>query len=217
MFTIVWSRVSTSIRTPRSIRFVAAAVASVLVSTLVAANPKAAEADQLRVVQSMSVQMRARIDQLPVLIAADHSLAKIEERTVILNRNALVIEGQRFDGVVVVAPPGKASFGWAFVSPANVVSWYVLREKGEMKGFADFLRRPRPQYPLATAMKPEKGTTITFQKLDSAMWMPGERYVLWFRFNDEGPAEFSIRAAFFARPSLSNNALYSLLFPAEAR
>ncbi len=161
----------------------------------------------------MSDLLRACIDQLPVLIPAGHPLAKNEERSVVLNRNAVVVEGQRFDGVVVVAPEAKATFAWAFASPPNVASWYILREKGDMKGFTDFLRRTRAQVPLAAAMKPEAAANVTFQKLESARWSPRERYILWFRFTDEAPAEFSIRAGFLDRPSLNNNALPALLFP----
>jgi hypothetical protein len=182
-----------------------------------ATPPSAAEAQQLQIIKTMSDQLRARIDQLPVLIPASHPLDKIEERLVTLNRTSVVVEGQRFDGVVVVAPEAKASFGWAFVSPANAASWYIFREKGDMKGFADFLRRTRAQVPLAAAMKPETGANVTFQKLDSAQWQPGERYILWFRFTNDTPAEFTIRAGFFARPSLNGNALPSLIFPAPVK
>lgn len=161
----------------------------------------------------MSEQMRARIDQLTVLIPAGVPLGRIEERTVTLNRAAVVVEGQRFDGVVITAPREKASFAWAFVTPANSASWYIVREKGEMKGFANFLRRSRAQVPLAAAMKPAAGPELTFQKLDRPAWSADERYILWFRFKDDAPAEFTIRAGFFANSSLNNNALPSLLFP----
>jgi hypothetical protein len=125
----------------------------------------------------------------------------------------VVVEGQRFDGVVVVAPEAKATFAWAFASPPNLASWSILREKGDMKGFTDFLRRTRAQVPLAAEMKPVAVPNLIFQKLDSARWSANERYILWFRFTDDAPAEFSIRAGFFDRPSLNNNALPALLFP----
>jgi hypothetical protein len=178
--------------------------------------PAVSEAEQLRIIQAMSAPLRARIDKLPVLIAAGSPLGKIAEQTVTLNRDAVVVDGQRFDGVVINAPKEKASFAWAFPAPANSTSWYILREKGEMKGFANFLRRPRSQVPLAAAMKPESRSDLTFQKLDSTAWSPGERYILWFRFNDAAPAELTIRAGFFDRPSLNNNALPALLFPSPA-
>ena len=178
--------------------------------------PAVSEAEQLRIIQSMSELLRSRIDKLPVVIAAGSPLGRIAEQTVTLNRDAVVVDGQRFDGVVITAPKGKASFAWAFAAPANSPSWYVLREKGEMKGFANFLRRTRAQVPLAASMKPESKSELTFQKLDSAAWSPGERYILWFRFNDAAPAEFTIRAGFFDRPSLNNNALPGLLFPPAA-
>src|SRR5688500_2869535 len=174
------------------------ALVPLLVDSALAATPaKQSEAQQLRIVKAMSEELRARIDQLPVLIPANHPLARAREQTVTLNRNAVVVEGQRFDGVVVVAPEAKASFAWAFVSPINSASWYILREKGEMKGFADFLRRSRSQVPLAAAMKPEIVANVTLQKLDSGQWSPNERYIVWFRFTDDKPAEFSIRAGFF--------------------
>lgn len=197
---------------------VAAVVLSALfaVGVPAAAAPAVSEAEQLRVIQAMSELLRARVDKLPVLIAADSPLGKIAEQTVTLNRAAVVVDGQRFDGVVVAAPKEKASFAWAFVAPANSASWYILREKGDMKGFANFLRRPRSQVPLAAAMKPESRPELTFQKLDSTAWASSERYILWFRFNDDVPAEFTIRAGFFDRPSLNNNALPGLLFPPAA-
>lgn len=178
--------------------------------------PTAAEAEQVRIIQAMSERLRARIDALPVLIAADVPVGKIEERTVTLNRDAVVVDGQRFDAVVVVAPRAQATFAWAFVTPANSASWYIVRERGEMKGFANFLRRPRTQVPFASTLKPTAGTDLTFQKLDAAAWSPGERYLLWFRFKDDAPAEFTLRAGFFARASLNNNALPALLFPLGA-
>jgi hypothetical protein len=204
-----------------SIRFslyLAAVLVVVCVASLSAATPaNEKEAQQLKVVQAMSGELRARIDQLPVVIPAGHAIADVADRTVTLNRNAVVIDGQRFDGVVVVAPETKASFGWALVAPANLATWYILREKGDMKGFAEFLFRTRAQVPQAAALKPEDGAKVTFQKLDSAQWTPGERYILWFRFKDDKPAEFSLRAAFFARPSLNQNSLPALLFPTAAK
>ncbi len=196
--------------------WVAMIMAGVAGGLAAAPAPSAAEAEQLRIIQAMSDRLRARIDRLPVLIAADVPVGQIEERTVTLNRDAVVVDGHRFDGVVVVAPREKASFAWAFVAPASSTSWYIVREQGEMKGFANFLRRPRAQVPLAVALKPESGTELTFQKLDSAAWSAGERYVLWFRFKDDAPAEFTLRAGFFARASLNNNALPALLFPPAA-
>jgi hypothetical protein len=185
-----------------------------LVATLSAAPaPTAAEAEQLRIIQAMTLELRARIDRLPVLIAADTPPGRIEERIVTLNRDPVTVEGQRFDGVVVFAPREPASFAWTFAAPANSASWYIAREKGEMKGFANFLRRPRTQVPLAAGMKPAAGAELTFQTLDRAAWSAGERYILWFRFKDAIPAEFTLRAGFFARPSLNNNALPGLLFP----
>jgi len=199
-------------------RYFAVGIAAVFVHVSLAATaPSPSEAELLRIIQAMSEPLRARIDKLPVLIPAEHPLAKIEERTVTLNRDAIVVEGQRFDGVVVTAPEAKASFAWAFAAPANTASWYILREKGDMKGFGNFLRRSRSQVPLAAAMKPESAANVTFQQLESAAWSPKERYILWFRFTDDTPATFSIRAAFFARPSVNNNALPAMLFPAAAK
>jgi hypothetical protein len=150
-----------------------------------------------------------------VLIPANHAFGKIEEQLITLNRDAVVVDGQRFDGIVVTAPEAKASFAWAFAAPANTASWFILREKGDMKGFTNFLRRSRSQVPLARAMKPESVENVTFQELKSAAWSPNERYILWFRFTDESRAEFSIRAGFFDRASLNINGLPMLLFPAK--
>ena len=178
---------------------------------------KAAEAEQVRIVTVMSEQLRARIDQLPVLIPPDHPLGKIQEKVVTLNREAVVVEDQRFDGIVVTAPEAKASFAWAFAAPVNCASWYILREKGDMKGFTNFLRQTRSQVPLAASMKPEGVENVTFQTLGNQSWSPKERYVIWFRFTDDRPVNVSIRAGFFARPSLSNNAVPSMLFPAPGK
>ena len=179
---------------------------------LAAAAPD--QAEQLRIIAAMSEKLRERIDSLPVLIPADHPLAEVTEITVTLNQQAVVVDGQRFDGIVVTAPAGKASFGWAFASPPNVASWYILRAGGEMKGFANFLSRPRGSVPAAAAMKPVEVPKITFQKLDSGSWTSGERYILWFRFKDETPPELTLRAGFFAGASLNANGLPTLLFPA---
>jgi hypothetical protein len=201
----------------RSRRSFTAALVAMLANNLIAAPaPAVSEADQHRIIQAMSEVLRARIDKLPMLIPAGTPLGQITERTVALNRDAIVVEGQRFDGIVVTSPREKASFAWTFVSPANNASWYIVPEKDEMRGFANFLRRTRAQVPLAAAMKPESGPELTFQKLDSPAWSPNERYLLWFRFKDDAPAEFTIRAGFFARPTLNNNALPSLLFPPAA-
>lgn len=195
-------------------RFAWAAPVTAIASTLSAAPaPTPAEAEQLRIIHAMTRELRARIDRLPVLIAADTPPGRIEERVVTLNRDPVTVEGQRFDGIVVVAPREPASFAWTFLAPANTASWYVVREQGEMKGFANFLRRPRAQVPLAAGMKPAAGTELTFQTLERTAWSAGERHILWFRFKDASPAEFTVRAGFFARPSLNNNALPALLFP----
>jgi hypothetical protein len=194
--------------------FAAAALAALFAVGLFAAPaPAVTEAEQLRIIQATSELLRARVDKLPVLIPASFPVGKIAEQTVQLNRDAVEVSGQRFDGVLVTAPKEKASFAWAFVTPANTASWSILREKGDMKGFTNFLRRPRAQVPLAAAMKPESRPEIIFQQLDRTAWAPDERYILWFRFKDAVPAEFTIRAGFFDRPSLNNNALPMLLFP----
>jgi len=172
------------------------------------------QAEQLRIIAAMSEKLRERIDELPVLLPAGQPLATVNEVTVTLNTQAVVVDGQRFDGVVVTAPAETASFGWAFAAPTNVASWYILRAEGEMKGFANFLSRPRGSVPAAAGMKPVDVPKITFQKLDSASWAAGERYILWFRFKDEAPAELTLRAGFFAKPSLNANALPVMLFPA---
>jgi hypothetical protein len=182
-----------------------------------AVTGKAAEAEQLRIIKVMTDQLRGRIDRLPVLIPPDHPVGAIKEQVVTLNRDSVVLEGQRFDGIVVTAPEAKAAFAWAFAAPVNCASWYILREKGDMKGFANFLRQTRSQVPLAASMKPEAVENVTFQTLSSQSWSPKERYVIWFRFTDDRPAEVSLRAGFFARSSLSNHALPSLLFPESGK
>jgi hypothetical protein len=180
-----------------------------------AAKADAANAEQLRLVQAMSERMRARIDELPVLIPAKTTVATVHETTVTLNRNPVIVDGQRFDGIVITTPATKAAFGWAFVSPTNSTRWYVFRERGEMKGFTNFLRRPRAKLAAAAAdMKPTGVPNITFQKLDAASLSSDERYVLWFNFSDDAPAELSIRAGFFAGP-LTNERLPALLFPSH--
>lgn len=196
-------------------RYFAAVVAGLLHGAIPAAPaPAISEAEQLRIVQVMSGSLRERIDRLPVLLPAKHPLGQVEEQTVTLNRHAVVVEGQRFDALVIVAPAERASFAWTFLSPANLASWYVLREKGDVKGFANYLRRPRSQFPGAAKLKPEAGTELNFQKLDSASLAPNERYVLWFRFKDDVPVELTLRAGFFAKSALNNNALPALLLPA---
>jgi hypothetical protein len=181
-----------------------------------AAAADASNAEQPRLVQTMSERMRARIDELPMLIPAKAPLATVRETTVTLNRNPVIVDGQRFDGVVITTPAAKAAFGWAFVSPTNASRWYVFRERGEMKGFTNFLRRPRAKLAAAAAeMKPTSVPNITFQKLDVASLSPEERYVLWFNFSDDAPVELSIRAGFFAG-TLTNERLPALLIPADA-
>jgi hypothetical protein len=198
-------------------KVIALSLGFALANTLAAAAaPKLSEAEQLRIIHAMSEQLRAKIEKLPVLIPAHLLLERIEERLVTLNRDAVIVDGQRFDGVVVTAPESNASFAWAFAAPVNVASWFILREKGDMKGFSNFLRQTRAQVPRTAAMKPEGVENVTFQALNSAAWLPTERYILWFRFTDDTPAEFTIRAGFFPRPSLNNNALPLLLFPAES-
>jgi hypothetical protein len=96
-----------------------------------------------------------------------------------------------------------------------VVSWYILRAEGDMKGFTNFRSQARPTLPGAAAMKPAGVEKITLQKLDSASWSAHERYVLWFRFKDEVPTEVTLRAGFFAKPTLNPNGLPALLFPAS--
>jgi hypothetical protein len=196
-------------------RFFVFGLTAVLVSKLPAAPAPSAEAEQLRIIQAMSELLRARIDKLPVVIPARHPLDTIEQQSLTLNRDAVVVDGQRFDGMIVTTPAGKASFAWAFVAPANTASWYILREKGDMKGFANFLKRPRSQLPLAAALKPESVADVTFQKLDSSALSPNERYIIWFRFKDDKPAALTLRAGFFGRSTLNNNALPALLFPSE--
>jgi hypothetical protein len=188
-------------------------IAAVVHTQTSAADPKSAESEQVRIIQAMGEQLRARIDKLPVLIAAEHPVGQISEQMFTLNQNAVVVEGQRFDGLVITAPGAPATFAWAFVSPPNAASWYILREKGEMKGFANFLRRPRSSLPLSASMQPQSGSDVTFQKLDASAWTPTERTIVWFRFIDDSPAAITLRAGFFARPSLNNNALPALLFP----
>jgi hypothetical protein len=190
----------------------------VLVPTLAdAAASKLSEAEQLRIIHAMSEQLRAKIDQLPILLPSGHPIGQIEEELISLNRDAVIVDGQRFDGVVVSAPEAKASFAWAFAAPVNVASWFILRDKGDMKGFSNFLRQTRAQVPRAAAMKPEEVENVTFQALNSAAWLPTERYILWFRFTDDTPAEFTIHAGFIPRPSLNQNTLPMLLLPAETK
>ncbi|HEX2861535.1 MAG TPA: hypothetical protein VHN79_07835 [Lacunisphaera sp.] len=186
----------------------------VSVLTTRAAAPTAAEAEQLRIIQAMVLELRARVDRLPVLLAPDQRVDEMANLTVTLNRYPVVVEGQRFDAVVVTAPATKASFAWAFPCPANVASWYIARVGGDMKGFGDFLRRPRAVAAgRADALAPTSVAQLTFQRLDSTAWLGGERYLLWFRFKDETPAEISFRAGFFTAPKLANAQLPALLFP----
>ena len=196
----------------RSIVALALTLVSIAVSPLGGAEGPS-QAVQLRIIETMSGLLRARIDQLPILLGAGQPVGKTEERLLTLNRDAVIVDGQRFDGIVVTAPAEKSSFAWAFASPANAASWYILREKGEMKGFANFLRQTRAPVPSAAGLKPKTVESITFQRLDSAAWVPNERYLVWFRFTDATPVEMTFRAGFFARPTLNNNALPALLFP----
>lgn len=182
-----------------------------------AAAPTAAEAEQLRIIQAMLVELRTRVDRLPVLLAADQKVGETADLTVTLNRDPVVIEGQRFDAVVVTAPATKASFAWAFPGPVNLASWYIARADGDMKGFGDFLRRPRTAVAgRADAFAPTDVTQLTFQRLDSGAWVGGERYLLWFKFKDATPTEITLRAGFFPAPKLSNAQLPALLFPPSA-
>ena len=188
----------------------------VALSPSASAKPATSDAEQVRLVQTMADRLRARIDELPVLIPAQAPLAKVHEATVTLNRNPVIVDGQRFDGVVITAPATKANFGWAFACPTNTSRWYVFRDRGDMKGFSNFIRRPRAKLAAAAAdLKPADVPNLTFQKLDAIALSPGERYVLWFNFSDVTPAEFSVRAGFFAG-ALTNEKLPALLFPADA-
>jgi hypothetical protein len=185
--------------------------------TFGAAAPSAAEAEQLRIIQAMIGELRTRVDRLPVLLAADQKVGETTDLTVTLNREPVVIEGQRFDAVVVTAPATKSSFAWAFAVPTNLASWYIAREGGDMKGFKDFLRRPRAiAAGRADAFAPRSVNELTFQRLDSVAWSGGERYLLWFRFKDSTPAEITIRAGFFPALKLGNSELPALLFPNSA-
>lgn len=175
---------------------------------------KPSEAEQLRVVQAMSEQLRGRIARLPVALGPDQPLGETRDVTVTLNEDPVIVEGQRFDGVVFTAPGTSASFAWAFPCPPNAARWYILREKGEMKGFGDFIQRPRGALRSSETWAPTSVTKMTLQKLNAAALVPGERYVLWFNFKDAAPAAFTLRAGFFAKPSLNNNGLPTLLFPA---
>lgn len=186
-------------------------------STFGAAAPTAAEAEQLRIIQAMVEELRARVDRLPVLLAADQQVGSTVDLTVTLNQDPVVIDGQRFDAVVVTAPATRASFAWAFGGPENLAGWYIARVGGEMKGFTDFLRRTRGVVAgRADAFVPKAATQLTFQRLDSAAWAVGERYLLWFKFKDATPSEVTLRAGFFSPSKLSNQQLPALLFPAPA-
>jgi hypothetical protein len=160
------------------------------------------------------VELRARVDHLPVLLAAGQKVGETADLTVMLNRDPVMVGSQRFDAVVVTAPATKASFAWAFPCPANVASWYIARANGDMKGFTDFLHRPRGVVAgRAEAFAPTDVTELTFQRLDSAAWSAGERYLLWFRFKDATPTEITFRAGFFPASKLRNPQLPLLLFP----
>lgn len=191
------------------------AIATGLTAPLSAApDAKAKEAELLRVIQTMSEQLRARLDDLPVLLAPEQTLGDIREVTLTLNRDSVVVEGQRFDGIVITAPAtGKPWFGWAFAAPANVSRWYVLREAGDMQGFRDFLRRPRTELSGAESLEPKERPQVTLQKLEAPRLTPGARYVLWFAFSDEAPTEITFRAGFFPGAAPANTALPALLFP----
>lgn len=178
-----------------------------------AAKGSAAE-EQLRIVHTMMDQMRTRIDRLPVLLPADQPVGVVQATTVTLNRDPVIVAGERFDGLVITAPATKAGFGWAFVCPPHATRWYVFREHGEMKGFTNFLRRPRDKLPGSDTLVPPEVTQVTVQKLDAASLAPGARYVLWFAFRDDAPATFSIRAGYFVG-NLTNERLAPLLFPAQ--
>ena len=194
--------------------FTALALAAGLATPLRAADAKAKEAELLRVVQEMSEQLRARIDDLPVLLAPEQALGEVREVTLTLNRASIVVEGQRFDGIVVATPAsGKPWFGWAFAAPANVSRWYVLRETGDMQSFRDFLRRPRTALPGAESLEPNERPQVTLQKLERTHLEPGARYVLWFAFTDEAPTEITFRAGFFPGSAPANTRLPALLFP----
>ncbi len=194
-------------------------VTSLLLVASLSAAPAAkssTEAEQLRVIEEMSGKLRARLLQLPVALPAEQPPGQIRDLAVTLNRDPVRVDGERFDGVVLTAPATKASFAWAFVYPPNVSRWYILREGGEMKGFSDFIKKPRTGLPGADAWAPAGTQNVTFQRLNAAALLPGERYVLWFAFKDAAPAEITLRAGFFPSPSLNNSALPALLFPKDA-
>lgn len=181
----------------------------------VVAKPAAVNAEELRLVQAMSDRLRARIDELPVLLPAGQPVGQAADVTVTLNRTPVVVDGRRFDGIVFTAPSDPASFAWAFACPPNASRWYVFREHGDMRGFANFIRRPRAKGAAAVQLEPVDVPLITFQKLDAASLSPGARYVIWFGFKDDAPVQCSIRAGFYGAP-LVNERLPGVLFPVPA-
>ena len=178
-----------------------------------AAPQKASEAEQIRIVQQMSQEMRARIDRLPLLFPEATHVGMARDTRVRLNHEPIIVDGQRFDGIVFTAPATRASFAWAFPCPPTATRWYIFREKSDMSGFSDFIQRPRAGFGATQSWAPASVTKMTLQRLNAAALVPGERYVLWFNFKDSAPVELTVRAGFFDKQTLNNNGLPALLFP----
>lgn len=162
---------------------------------------------------AMEKALRNKAGELPVLLSASARFGEVQENTVRLNRRPAVIDGERYDGVVLHTGDKPGSLAWSFVPPPNYSSWYILRVNGTMSGFRSFTTALRADLPSAGALAPTAISFVHLQGLDRESLSPNETYVIWFKFENDAPADFTVRATYVDKASVEPDEIRQLLFP----
>lgn len=135
------------------------------------------------------------VEQLPKLPVTIHEKAPPFNKLT-LNRGGEGLDAFVFDAPVSalegVEGPTAYNLAWEFVLPAPVprVSWYILPAKGTMKGFEWF--SPGENKAFDDSDIPAENYAVS-QRLDGGRLKPGERYIIWFWFEDNQPREIFAR------------------------
>jgi hypothetical protein len=121
-------------------------------------------------------------------VAVEQASAPKKFIKVTLNANKKKIDAVRFK-----TPEGDVkswNMKWEFIMPtgAALAGWYILPEKGEMKGFDSFNASKDFKEEGAELPASNKRTVQSLKGLK-----PNTEYILWFAFKDDAAVEFNIR------------------------
>lgn len=151
--------------------------------------------------------IRARVATLPVLEASMEP-GSPKFAVIRFNNPPIITAGERFGAIRIVCPPGKPlGLAWIFSDTGNIDEYDFAPLKGgavdggSTRNIYPATARPDPEQEKAgrrasSLPRPWDLFELHVLGVPANLLVPGEEYLVWFRFSDRRPTDMLLAATF---------------------